>query len=805
MAELTVGYVAGLVALGIFVAQFWGPTQLNYILAGTLQDKETAATWTVAARALQSSFWPEVLRTDVVRSSGVRRPVLLTTYIGPTVAVLCAIAGIVTPLGLYDALEPSSGRRNVSFAYIKDGSPFGVATQPRSNLPFSRTCSQGHGIGIQGPAPCPYSDNTVVLSWNGSTYTYDMPNGYNTTVPNIVREIYSSGTHNTKSTVSNYFDIEWRRYVLWSDNHKQNRSTIMVSAYRSISSHVTEDTQIAVEGLVLDYKNAGIGFRNHTLPVGLKHGAAWTEDLMFIEPHSSCVNTNLSIEFSINGTLSQGASRFTDIYLVDNGGFFELNTTYPFYDRANGQENPDIQARAYKAAYLNNAWSMGFFNVTSIGNETTGQRPFSYMNSAAGKKFALMGQGINYESMLLSRGFGNYISEFESMGEFTNPFNVSAKDFETIPIVCAGATAIDLANSSNIYASCGLLRGAPRRLDEGTSHFFEGGSKWASPLYSCASAVRATIKTVSFLVNGTSGLDSLYVTEIAQKNYTDKESMPLWGFEETGLTNDGVSPVWGLVDAAYESYPNISLFRKPSLYLPGFSAHGRAGLGGLTLTSGGYQYMPRSDFASVAMNTVYSLSTGSITTTTSLAVDYTGMTDMAIYLRWQNLSASADGAAQIINLIWTDLAANAVVGTKGALGAGNTEFNPADTKISVQPIVRKIKYRMAFAVPALVLLATLLALSTVALLACLRGQSSRSKMRVRLNQAATGRLATQALDPAKSIYTMPSKDWARSYGEVEVGLSDNGQVAVVKTGRTTMSGESTVQQVGPGIAPRRTW
>ena len=69
MAELTIGYVAGLISLGVFIGGFLTfalsntryisttdrkslftvqvlyPTFLNFILAGILRDKETAATW----------------------------------------------------------------------------------------------------------------------------------------------------------------------------------------------------------------------------------------------------------------------------------------------------------------------------------------------------------------------------------------------------------------------------------------------------------------------------------------------------------------------------------------------------------------------------------------------------------------------------------------------------------------------------------------------------------------------------------------------------------------------------------------
>jgi hypothetical protein len=45
MIELTVGYVAGMIALGVVAAQIWCPTALTFVLAGQLRSTESATTW----------------------------------------------------------------------------------------------------------------------------------------------------------------------------------------------------------------------------------------------------------------------------------------------------------------------------------------------------------------------------------------------------------------------------------------------------------------------------------------------------------------------------------------------------------------------------------------------------------------------------------------------------------------------------------------------------------------------------------------------------------------------------------------
>jgi hypothetical protein len=105
----------------------------------------------------------------------------------------------------------------------------------------------------------------------------------------------------------------------------------------------------AVEGLVVDTQKGGIGFRNHTAPINLPHGATWSEDLLFVEPGTSCVNLNFTLDFQVS--VNDNASSIVDVvYLTDRGGFVNLNHTYPFYDRSDSQRNPDLPGKAYKVA-----------------------------------------------------------------------------------------------------------------------------------------------------------------------------------------------------------------------------------------------------------------------------------------------------------------------------------------------------------------------------------------------------------------------------------------------------------------------
>lgn len=69
-----------------------------------------------------------------------------------------------------------------------------------------------------------------------------------------------------------------------------------------------------------------------------------------------------------------------------------LNQAYPTWEMwVDRQENPDLELRAYKAAWLNNAYSMVFMNVTTIYNDSIpGSRAFAYLDSELGKAFPIM-------------------------------------------------------------------------------------------------------------------------------------------------------------------------------------------------------------------------------------------------------------------------------------------------------------------------------------------------------------------------------------------------------------------------------
>lgn len=140
-----------MIAAANFVMQFVLPNLVVLILAGILDDTNSAVTWSVVGGLFNSSLWPSLLCTDSVASRRVPMSVRLFSWLRPLALILVAIAAIVTPLGLSASISPAKRPRPVPFTYLRDTGPMGVGTLPRTNLSFSRGCLVRDGKCIHAP------------------------------------------------------------------------------------------------------------------------------------------------------------------------------------------------------------------------------------------------------------------------------------------------------------------------------------------------------------------------------------------------------------------------------------------------------------------------------------------------------------------------------------------------------------------------------------------------------------------------------------------------------------------------------
>ena len=726
----------------------------------------------MANQAIQSSLWPSLLRSDTSNPSHrVRRLIQVLASCLPAAALLAAITGIVTPLGLDDELVSVAGRTG-TFEYVRDASPYSAGTSPRGIADFNRQCSGG-GPPADGPVACPYTGDVVEQTVrNTSSVRWEFPYGLTSGIPDILREIFSSGTAGQATTVSNFFDIEWRQLSTAKSEYYDNGTEHAVGLYRQLDSFILQDEYKVLEGLVVDAKVGGIGFRNHTLPTGLARGGAWKEDLLFVEPEVSCVNTNITLDFEISTDFSN-YEQIRNLVITDRGGFAGINTAYTAFDLAGAQSDAKLQARAYEAAFLNNAYTMMLYNITNPSDNRTGRAAFSYLDSEIGKTFPLnVTNRADYIALSLSYRFGRYLDPIRGLERYPNPYNITNGALGDINSVCAGPGDSALANISNVYVGCGLLQGAPVRVDGGPPSLFDNGSKWSSSLHACAATVRATIKTVSFAFNASSnvqGLGGLTVATIEPKVYASEDDYPLWGFEESGLEFNGVNPIWGLISPEYEARENVSSVRQPSFYIPGVSV-GAAALG-LPLSLNFANNLPGSDFPSRVMNQVFKLDK-------DWPYDLRGSASMSIFARWQALSSNATEASKVIRLLWTDLAASAVVGTKGALGRLNSGQKDEVVPVYISPFEHRITYNLFYGIPAFILLLFMAVVGFITVVLSWSGKTSVARLRYRIQQLSPGRIYTTYLFPQESSLTMASMEWRERNGSRVVKLGSTGTTDV---------------------------
>ncbi|KAH8646029.1 hypothetical protein BGZ61DRAFT_542643 [Ilyonectria robusta] len=785
MVDLTIGQVAAIIAFGAVVARVWSPTLGTFILAGQLRDRETAATWTVAAKHLQSSYWPLLLRSDAIKDRGVRRPIVAITLILPLLSLLIAIAGVVTPLGLYESSEPKSEAVRADFAYVPDSSTFYAGTSTRDDKPFTRTCSL-----YSCYFPCPYTSDVTVIAEDGLSENCSFSGTINATVPDILHDIYSSGTQYERTTISNYFDIEWRQTTTQYYRLLNNGTPIAAGIFRRLETIALTDDVRAVEGLVVDAKNGGIGFRNHTRPSGYPGGVTWTEDLLFWEPDVECVDTNTTIDFEVT-TSSQTNTGLTisKLRLTDRGGFVNFNTTDPLDDQRNGVNKPDLRMRAYQAAWATNAFSMLFMNISNAMEPRKKNKPFEWINSEIGKQFKIpiSMDDTRYLSLDFISNFGDHLAVpsiiSDTDGLFENPYNITIDSFIAARDLCQGTLFDAPTKLNNTFVLCNLIRGVPQRVDDGPNMIFEDKSQWSSPLYACASAVKGTVKSVTFFHNGTNAtIDNLVVREIKDKEYATEDDMPLWGVEDSSLRLDKFSPIWGLLHPAYENFQNISTTRAPSLYFLGSAMSGWIGRDLDPQFT--HMNLPASIVPTAAFLTIPSTMDNTLST-----YDLTGQTTMSLWLKWRELSRSADSASTILKLMWTDFASSAVVGTKGVLGERNAQPNePAD--ISVIPLVHRIRYHWRYGIPAFLVLGCMAFIAVVAVASVVTRKSSLETLNYRLKQTSLGRVLTTLVDPQSSTFAMTAADWSKLNARKDMDLGVRQPMLAPEPKKQTPSGGS---------------
>ncbi|PHH92161.1 hypothetical protein CDD83_8644 [Cordyceps sp. RAO-2017] len=671
----------------------------------------------------------------------------------------------------------------------------------RSEYSATRACG---GSSAAPALACPLSGSRTVLS-NGVNGTQDWKpmSSTNYSVPSILREIYSSGAQGEK-TVSNFLDIEWRRQEGREDERENAGFRIPIGTYSSLPSMALNNALDVVEGLVVDTITGGIGFRNHTIPHGFDRRVSWQEDLLFVVPETVCVDTNLTIAMSISeGRVTR--AQFTGY----NETVESVLRQQPQTNFEDGQKDAQLPGRARAAAWWHNALASAYFDdgIARQRQHTFNRvspTTLSYMKNwdipdlspITGNNGTLdifdYSISTSFSDHIIS-GYmhpeGMWIEHYKiAQQDIPNSYNVSPSNFTIIHNICSGVTGATAANGDNILVGCGLMRGAPQfnysrhgskvdgwKLDAGKiprNEYFSFG-EWSQKVYTCASAVKATIKTVFLSYDGRdNGLKGLKVNAIKEKEYPDISSMPLWGIEDVvGYSLDEIRLLWGLVGSEYERKPNITTYRQPSIYLKG-----RMEPNPRQTHLGIRQSLAGTDFASQMLSATYcdthrnrSRPAFSEFPYPDLCrdFDYRGRQSLGMFLWTRNLTANPESASRFLNLIATDVAASMLVGTKGLMSKGSQE------PYTVVQEVPRLRYHLPYAVPAVGLAFVVLLTVHLALVLFWSGRGGFSGLRLHIRRLSPGCIysALLALPGQRDGLGMSSEDWIKSHGADVIDFS----------------------------------
>lgn len=78
------------------------------------------------------------------------------------------------------------------------------------------------------------------------------------------------------STIASILDIQFRNWYQRARSYVDDNLLQACGGFIPLRTTLLSDSYVLVEGLVVDAIDGGIGFRNHTIPHGLRLGARWS-------------------------------------------------------------------------------------------------------------------------------------------------------------------------------------------------------------------------------------------------------------------------------------------------------------------------------------------------------------------------------------------------------------------------------------------------------------------------------------------------------------------------------------------------
>ncbi|KAJ6585513.1 hypothetical protein B0H19DRAFT_1227913 [Mycena capillaripes] len=454
--HITQAEAATVINVVIVFLQYTLALALVALLVYFVPPVNSALAWNVIGRSLHGSLW-------LHSYAQIAQPCAEQDFALPS-------SRLLLPLGLGAGPALLGSPKNVTTSFVDDTFPLGLAMSPRGSFVYGRVC------GTFAPATCPGNSNG-----NESAIAPEILARFNATP-------YST------------FGMEFRRYYIGTAGYNYSVSN---SQFSTTESLILRSGIFAVGGLIVDMDNPGIGLRQHTFPAETPHGGVWSEDVLWLEPVSTCVDTNLTIDYMLTSSAST--------------------------NQMDGQ-NINLWQHAYKGAVLSNAVAMGHFNNLTR-NETYYGRTFPLNDSVT----------LFFAGKMQSLRLG-YLDSF--------------KDIESdLSISCQGYGGADTANITNVGVRCYIMLAPPQRSDNGDPRRPADNSTWTQHMFSCAGVTRARMQRLQFSFNGTMDLSALSISR------SNIDTPVLWATERTNLN------ITGRVADSLEEDPSLWTTRSDVFYI----------------------------------------------------------------------------------------------------------------------------------------------------------------------------------------------------------------------------------------------
>ncbi|RHZ43375.1 uncharacterized protein CDV56_102058, partial [Aspergillus thermomutatus] len=415
MTSLTVAEVSGLIAAGVFILQLLLPLSLPIILIAFLFDENSIISWNVLARFLHSTLWPSILGSSTAAISGVQKRLTITGYAQTIILGVVSVASIVTPLGLYESIEPAGSTTPEPFGYIKGTSAFSYGRPFRSDAPFTRNC------GLRQACP----GTTMNKTCHQQGLLENCTAVYDSLIPEQLAGVFRDGASGFRPSVSSIFDMQYRTFFNGTDAYSA-LGWYAKPSYRSLQVLILDEKVEAVEGLIVDMVDGVIGFRNHTAPSkALKYGSTWDEDILFVQPETRCVPLNFAIDFLLPSDLETTLS-VVNLVLKDHGGLSNLAQPRPSISVPVNGHDFELWQRAWNAAWYNNFLTLAYFNATDPDPTN-----ITRLDVTPGQTFQLGRANftLGYRNIQTTISLGEYL-DLSVSNSTVNPHGIAQKDFD---------------------------------------------------------------------------------------------------------------------------------------------------------------------------------------------------------------------------------------------------------------------------------------------------------------------------------------------------------------------------------------